>query len=115
MIKLTALEELQSLFSDLYKDVYGNRPRHLSSEQWKDETYLNDRITKLGEELKLQQEEQRSEEAEAIKKFEATIELFMNNGAKCRETAIRWMHDSNGSNGDNEYLCFLMGVPYGYI
>jgi hypothetical protein len=29
--------------------------------------------------------------------------------------ALRWIHEAEGSDGDDEYLCFRSGVPYGYI
>jgi hypothetical protein len=29
--------------------------------------------------------------------------------------ALRWIHEAEGSDGDDEYLCFRAGVPYGYI
>jgi hypothetical protein len=36
-------------------------------------------------------------------------------GAKDREMAMRWIHEAEGSNGDDEYLCFLLGLPYRYF
>jgi hypothetical protein len=36
-------------------------------------------------------------------------------GAKTREQALRWVHEAEGSNGDDEYLCYLLGLPYGYF
>jgi hypothetical protein len=32
-----------------------------------------------------------------------------------REMALRWIHEAEGSNGDDEYLCYLIGLPYGYF
>jgi len=29
--------------------------------------------------------------------------------------ALRWIHEAEGSNGDEEYLCHLIGLPYGYF
>ena len=31
------------------------------------------------------------------------------------EMALRWIHEAEGSNGDDEYLCFLVGLPYRYF
>jgi hypothetical protein len=28
---------------------------------------------------------------------------------------MRWIHEAEGSNGDDEYLCYLVGLPYGYF
>jgi hypothetical protein len=29
--------------------------------------------------------------------------------------AIRWIAEAEDAGSDMEYLCFLVGVPYGYI
>jgi len=29
--------------------------------------------------------------------------------------ALRWIHEAEGSNGDDEFLCYLMGLPYRYF
>jgi hypothetical protein len=36
-------------------------------------------------------------------------------GAKDRAMALRWIHEAEGSNGDDEYLCYLVGLPYRYF
>lgn len=112
---LTKLEELQSLYSDLFKDVNGYRPRHLSAHQWANEELLAKWVDDLGAELEEKINFEKAAEIRAIKEFEVRIETLIATGAKCRETAIRWLHDANETHGDNSYLCFLMGVPYGYI
>jgi hypothetical protein len=40
---------------------------------------------------------------------------LLQSGAKTREMAMRWIHEAEGSNGDDEYLCFLLGLPYRYF
>ena len=40
----TFLEELQSTFSDFYKDYYGFRPRFATTEQWNDIGWLKEHI-----------------------------------------------------------------------
>jgi hypothetical protein len=39
----------------------------------------------------------------------------MMSGAKTRDQALRWIHEAEGSNGDDEFLCYLTGLPYGYF
>jgi len=46
-MKLTRLEELQSYYSDFYKDVHGFRPRFDTTENWNSEVYLEDQIKGL--------------------------------------------------------------------
>jgi hypothetical protein len=43
------------------------------------------------------------------------MQNLLMSGAKTREMALRWVHEAEGSNGDDEYLCFLVGLPYGYF
>jgi hypothetical protein len=40
---------------------------------------------------------------------------MINLGANDRETALRWIHEADGSGGDDEFLCYLNGLPYGYF
>jgi len=40
---------------------------------------------------------------------------LLQTGAKNRAMALRWIHEAEGSNGDDEYLCFLLGLSYGYF
>jgi hypothetical protein len=59
--------------------------------------------------------QRRVDEDTAIHAFEARIEKIIALGAKDRAMAIRWIHEAEGSDGDDEYLCYRVGVPYGYI
>lgn len=47
MREYTKLEDLQSCYSDFYKDVHGFRPRGASSEQWNSEEWLQGEIDDL--------------------------------------------------------------------
>lgn len=61
-----------------------------------------------------QNEEARREaanEVEARKQIQALIE----HGAKNVVRAVRWMHDSYDTGGDNKYLDFELQVRYGFI
>jgi hypothetical protein len=55
------------------------------------------------------------DEAFNIKRFEERVAKIIELGAKDRAMALRWIHEAEGSDGDDEYLCFRAGVPYGYI
>jgi hypothetical protein len=69
----------------------------------------------LGKAIEANYNEQLESEAKAIERFEAQVESFIQSGARDRATAIRWFHEAEGSNGDDEYLCFLLGLPYRYF
>ena len=45
--QLSKLEQLQSTFSDIYKEVYGFRPRWMTTEQWNSEHWLQRQIDDL--------------------------------------------------------------------
>ena len=62
------------------------------------------------------EEAQRREfEAGAARDFEARIGEMIALGAKTRETALRWIHEADGTGGDDEYLCYKNGLAYGYF
>lgn len=47
--ELTRVEQLQCMFSDTWKDVYGCRPRHMTVEQWNDEQWLGKSLDEIRE------------------------------------------------------------------
>jgi hypothetical protein len=52
MREYTKVEELQSCYSDFYKDVHGFRPRSSTDEQWNSEVWLQGEIDGLHAYLK---------------------------------------------------------------
>ncbi len=52
MREYTKLEDLQSCYSDFYKDVHGFRPRSSTDEQWNSEEWLSGEIDGLHTYLK---------------------------------------------------------------
>ena len=53
MREYTKVEELQSHYSDFYKDVHGFRPRSSTDEQWNSEEWLQGEIDGLHAYLKM--------------------------------------------------------------
>ncbi len=53
MREYTKLEDLQSCYSDFYKDVHGFRPRSSTDEQWDSEEWLQGEIDGLHAYLKM--------------------------------------------------------------
>jgi len=104
---LTELEQLAVDYSDLHKDVYGVRPRHTTG--WEVQSY-KEAIAELGKALEIQMEQDKKFQAEAIAAFE---ELARSYGGI--ETAKRWQHQAYNTDGDDEYLCYHLGLPYGYF
>jgi len=115
MYDLTNLESLQSTYSDIYKDVYGTRPRHDTTEDWNSEAFLQGRIdhlvVRLGEVL----EEEADSKAAAIARVEESIALWTIAAGGDRSRALRWLHDAEGTDGDDDRLCYELGLPFGYF
>ena len=51
----------------------------------------------------------------AIFSFEKRIDDLILSGAKDRTTAMRWIHEAEETSGDDEYLCYTLGLPYQYF
>ena len=112
--ELTPKEQLESTVWDAYKDAHGFRPRHLNL-QAMSETELEALLLDLGEECARADALRVEDEAERADHVERTILNLMESGAKDRAMAIRWLHEANDTAGDAEYLCFCLGVAYGYF
>jgi hypothetical protein len=112
--EMTVLEQMACQFWDMYKDAYGVRPRGIDTAAWDEATfeaefnYLQDLIAK-------NEQEREIAEHEATLAFEQRIQELYACGAKRRAMALRWIHEAEGSNGDDEFLCYLVGLPYRYF
>lgn len=111
---MSTLEQYACTYWDMYKDAYGVRPRGVDTSAW-DEATFEAEFVQLGKTIEANHTEQLAAEAKAVERFEAQVNSFIQTGAKDRATAIRWFHEAEGSNGDDEYLCFLLGLPYRYF
>lgn len=108
---LTELEELESTYCDLHKDVYGVKARWYRAESV--EKARAD-IDRLQESLQVVMAQEREEQAQAIKDFEKRIDTLLECGASDRATAVRWIHQARDSDGTDDHLCWLLGLPFGY-
>lgn len=111
----TALENLQSLYSDFHKDVYGFRPRGMSPEFWESEAALQAAIDDVERASVAIFAEEQEREQQAIQRFEARVAEVQAMGAGDRATALRWIMDGSDAGGDWEYLCYQNGLPYRYF
>lgn len=111
---MTRTEELQYIFWDMYKDAHGFRPRHVDTTGWTEEQFAAE-FAMLEQIIIRENQERLVSEAKAIQRFENQIMQLITTGAKTREQAIAWMHDAEGTNGDPEFLCYTLGLPYRYF
>jgi hypothetical protein len=112
--EMTTLEQYACNFWDMYKDAYGYRPRSIDTSSWT-EADFEEEFVQLGKTIDANYKEQLAQEAVAQHDFEMRVLSLLQTGAKTREMALRWIHEAEGSNGDDEYLCFLLGLPYRYF
>lgn len=111
--EMSALEQAQATYWDMYKDAYGVRPRGVDTSGWTLE-YFEAEFKILGEAIEQEETARRASEAQAIVKFEDSVANLMHTGTN-RERVIAWLMDAEGANGDHDYFCFCVGLPYGYF
>jgi hypothetical protein len=112
--EMSDLERASCTFWDMYKDAYGVRPRGIDTSGWTLEDFDRE-FASLGQVIEAEEAHRREMEAEATTRVEKAINTLIRSGARDRSTAIRWLHESHDTQGDDEYLCFQLGLPYGYF
>ena len=112
--EMTTLEQYACQFWDMYKDAYGSRPRGIDTSAWTEAEFERE-FVQLSKTIDANYTEQLAQEEVAKHDFEMRMLSLLQTGAKDREMALRWIHEAEGSNGDDEYLCFLLGLPYRYF
>ena len=111
---MSDLEKAQCIYWDMYKDAYGYRPRGIDTSSWTLQDFEQE-FEVLARVIEAEELARKESERAASIAFEQRVATLIASGAKTRETALRWIHDAEGSDGDDEYLCFLVGLPYGYF
>ena len=112
--ELSKLEQAQCIYWDMHKDAYGVRPRGIDTSTWTLEDFEAE-FEVLGKAIEREETARKEAEAEAIKKFEQHVTNTICMGAGNRETALRWIMDASSANGDWEYMCYDLGLPYRYF
>jgi hypothetical protein len=112
--QMSRRDQLAATHYDFYKDVHGVRPRWMNYDEMSEQD-LESELDDLSKQAEVVWAEEKRQQDDAIVRFESRIVDLIDTGAGDRETAIRWIHEAEGSDGDSDYLCFLVGVPYGYI
>ncbi len=103
------LMEMAQSYSDVYKDVYGSRPR---GEMPKGEA-LKKEMNFLYNQLDKIIEEDKQREEDAIVDFQVHIENMMSDFCIDMETAIRWDMEANDTN-DVDHYKWNHNLPYDY-
>jgi hypothetical protein len=112
--EMTVLEQYACQYWDMYKDAYGVRPRGIDTTLWTEAEFEAEFVS-LAKTIDANYTEQLAREEVAKHDFEMRMLSLLQTGAQDREMAMRWIHEAEGSNGDEEYLCYLLGLPYRYF
>jgi hypothetical protein len=110
-VEMSELEELESIYCDLHKDVWGVKARWYSAPNVEQAQKDIDALQAVGKEIW----DQKKKEEAAAARFEIRVNEIIACGAKERATALRWIHDAEGTQGDNDYLAYTLGLPYKYF
>jgi hypothetical protein len=111
---MTPLEQAQCTYWDMYKDAYGHRPRGIDTSSWTLAAF-DAEFAVLGKIIEEENQRRQQAQAAAVVRFEEQVKSFIKMGANDRETALRWFHEAEQTNGDDDYLCFCLGLPYHYF
>ena len=112
--ELSRKEQLEGIYWDMYKEAHGFRPRHIRLDLCT-EAEMEADLDRLHAIIVDNELLRKAAEEKAAHAFEMRILSILACGAKDREMALRWVHEAEGSNGDDEFLCYLVGLPYGYF
>ena len=112
--EMTVLEQYACTYWDMHKDAYGFRPRGIDTSSWTEADFERE-FFQLSVTIAEEDRVRKEAEEKAAHDFEMRILSLQMTGATDRDMALRWVHEAEGSDGDDEYLCFLVGLPYGYF
>jgi hypothetical protein len=110
----TPLEQAAMTYWDMYKDAHGFRPRHVDTSTWTMEQF-EEEFKVLQEVIERESILRKEAEENASHEFEMRMQDLLRSGAQDRAMALRWVHEAEETNGDDEYLCYTVGLPYGYF
>ena len=112
--EMTKLEQAQCTYWDMYKDAYGVRPRGIDTSTWTFQQFEVE-FAHLSDVIDAEEKSRKEAEKNAVVAFTQRINELIKVGAKDYDTALRWIHEAEDTQGDDEYLCYTLGLPYQYF
>lgn len=106
-----------SAISDTFKEVNGFRPRGIWDFEDMSDTELLELYDRLCEEARLAYEEEEARRVQSAKRFEEFVLDIIAMGAGDRQTALRWLLDTEADNYPYDVpgvFCFEYNLPYSY-
>jgi hypothetical protein len=107
--QMSELEQLETIYCEMHKDVYGVKARWYRAESVEQ---ARADVASLELALKAHMEREAIEQQNAIAAF---MKLAREHCGGCVETAKRYQHDAYNTHGDDEFLCYHLGLPYGFF
>ncbi len=109
----TELEELQDLYCDLHKSVYGVKARWYQPTSVEQARRDLENLQRAGETVWAEEERARELARDSLVR---QLTEIVQSGARDIDTAIRWLRDSlELADSCDSYLEFRLGVSYGTI
>lgn len=102
--------DLLNIMSDMHKDAYGFRPRHINYDAFTD-AELEAECDSYQEEIIKGQDLEAKQLAEDLKAFDELINKTIELGAGNRKTALRWIVDG-ANDWDAEAIVWNMGILF---
>jgi hypothetical protein len=112
--EMSTLEQYACQYWDMHKDAYGVRPRCIDTSSWTEADFEAE-FVELARVIDRENAIRVEAEEKAMIDFEMRVQSLLVSGAKDYEMALRWIHEAEGSDGDDEFLCYLVGLPYRYF
>lgn len=112
--ELSDLEQAQATFWDMYKDAHNFRPRHIDTSTWTLADFERE-FAELGQVMETNAAAEKIAQDAAVETFERRVAELISMGAKDYEMALRWIHEAEETQGDNDYLAWTLGLPYRYF
>jgi hypothetical protein len=104
--EMSELEQLECTYCEMHKDVYGVKARWYRAESV--EQARKD-LESLGRALEAEMAREKAAQDEAIAAFMKLAATYGFDNAK------RYQHDAYDTQGDDEFLCYYLGLPYGFF
>jgi hypothetical protein len=109
----TKLEQLKDEYCDFHKSVYGMKARWVYGMNVT-ESELENMLAVLFKQAEVVWAEEKRQEALKEEKMKEQIRMLIERGAEDVATAVRWLHQAEGTEGDDRYLDYCLGVSYGF-
>ena len=99
-------------YSDMFKDVYGSRPRGYT---WVTVEEFEADFDRLDKQWAENEAHESAVQVANLVALELRISNLIETGAADRGAAIRWLNQAEDTDGDTSYLEYKLNVPYGTL